>query len=137
VITPPGIFAKITQKRPKMCQNHRKWSELRIKSDPKIEKVTENVPQICPKISKSAEKSASNLTLNFGKWQKMRLKSDPKISTLPRAKSPNLSSYTHNENCVVLRNVSGVFYAKMGSKWVEMPGTTNTNPRQKVSSERI
>ena len=64
----------------------------------------------------------------------MRLKSDPKILTLPRAKSPNLSSYTPNENSVVLRNVTGVFYAKMGSKWVEGAGITMANPLQKVSS---
>ena len=113
---PAWYLCQNHSKTAKMCQDHRELSELRIKSDPKIEKVTENVPQICPKISKSAEKSASNLTLNFGKWQKMRLKSDPKISTLPRAKSPNLSSYTLNENSVVSRNVTGVFYAKMGSK---------------------
>ena len=62
----------------------------------------------------------------------MRLKSDPKIPTLPRAKSHNLSSYTINVNSVVLRNVSGVFYAKMGSKWVERAGFTSTSPRQKV-----
>ena len=67
----------------------------------------------------------------------MRLKSDPKIPTLPRAKSPNLSSYTINVNSVVLRNVSGVFYAKMGSKWVEGTEHTNTNPLQKVSQSRI
>ena len=59
----------------------------------------------------------------------MRLKSDPKIPALPRAKGHNSSSYTPNENCVVLRNVSGVFYAKMGSKWVERAGLTNTSLR--------
>ena len=62
----------------------------------------------------------------------MRLKSDPQIPTLPRAKSPNLSYYTINVNSVVLRNVIGVFYAKMGSKWVEGAGRTHTNPLQKV-----
>ena len=62
----------------------------------------------------------------------MRLKSDPKIPTLPRAKSSNLSSYTINVNSVVLRNVSGVFYAKMGSKWVEGAGSTMSKPQQKV-----
>ena len=62
----------------------------------------------------------------------MRLKSDPKIPALPRAKSPNLSSYTPNENSVVLRNVTGVFYAKMGSKRLEGAGPTNMNPLQKV-----
>ena len=62
----------------------------------------------------------------------MRIKSDPKIPTLPSTKNHNLSSYTINVNSVVLRNVSGVFYAKMGSKWVERAGLTNTSPRQNV-----
>ena len=62
----------------------------------------------------------------------MRLKSDPKIPALPRAKGHNSSSYTPNENCVVLRNVTGVFYAKMGSKWVERAGFTRAKPLQKV-----
>ena len=103
-----------------------------MKSDPKVEEVTGNAPQICPQILESGQKSASNLTINCEKWQKMRLKSDPKNPTLPRAKSPNLSSYTINVNSVVLRNVSGVFYAKMGSKWVERAGFTRAKPLQKV-----
>ena len=82
----------------------RKWSKIRLKSDPK-----------------------------FWNVAKMRLKSDPKIPTLPRAKSPNSSSLLVNENSVVLRNVNGVFYAKMGSKWVEGVGLTMANPLQKVS----
>ena len=74
-----------------MGQNHRKRSELRIKSDPKSEKVTENAPQIWPQILESGQKSASNLTLNLQTWQKMRLKSDPKNMTLPPAKSPTVT----------------------------------------------
>ena len=62
----------------------------------------------------------------------MRLKSDPKNPTLQRAKSPNLNSNTINVNSVVLRNVNGVFYAKMRSKWVERAGLTNTSLRQNV-----
>ena len=62
----------------------------------------------------------------------MRLKSDPKIPTLPRTKSPNLSSYTINVNSVVLRNMNDVFYEKMGSKWLERGGMTRSKPLQKV-----
>ena len=113
-----------------MCQNHRKWSKLRIKSDTKFEKVTEYAPQIWPQIVESGKESASNLTRNFEKCQKMRLKSDPKNPTLPRAKGPNSSSLWVNENSVVLRNVTGVFYAKG-------VGRTMANPLQKVSNKRI
>ena len=126
-----------------LCQNHSK----NCQNVPKSQKLVRTPHQIWPTIWESDRKCALNLSLNlrklrkfasnFEKCQKVRLKSDLKNPTLPRAQSHNLSSYTTDVNSVVLRNVNGVFYAKMGSKWVDGDGLIWSKPLQKVSRERI